>query len=612
MFKKFGTFFLLFFLIIVSAFGEDNPKLIGYPSNKIMGFLGLDSRSRAPLLADGRATDLLNVVVSPTFDLRRRYGYSIITGNLDDTTMDDPDIEGIFDAEFSNGTSYTFVFVGNKLKYDNTTSWVDVTGGGAITAGQDNQWQCLMALDTSICTNNVDTPLEIDNAPNRSILNFTGLSSSVTRAKAHIWYQNYMIWGNTTEGGTARPTRFRWSNVGTTETYSDDDRVDIASLNGDEIIAFKEMYGDLYIIMRKSIWKASLVGGNDIFVFSKLVDSIGAIARNSVQVVTFPDNKLGIVFLSEDKRMYVFNGVAVLDLGWLIQPTLDNLVASRLPYAVSVFDGEYYHLSVATGSSTYNDLVLGYNPRINEWIKSDQINANAFTRVTESTSLIKTYFGNYNSFVYWLDNSDNLNDVDGATGSIDSLSTQNNQFMTGAQMIVDAGITSGAYTGAIMKITSGTGAGQERVIMSGAITNVIVTVAFTTSPDSTSLYSIGDINAYYFTKHYDMGDSSRFKGFRKSFIWGAEDSDNSVDVGYALDYGSVLNSETLNLSPSSTSLWDSAIWDESIWGTTGDKFYTTDLTGHGRSIQLRFSQDDIDETFHLYGYHILADSLDRE
>ena len=604
---------LIAFLIFSGvAFADDNPRLIGYPPNKILGFRGLDTRTRAPNLEDGRAIDLLNVTLSPVFDLKTRYGYSVITGNLDDLDMEDPPIQGIFDAEFSSGTSHTFAFVGSKLKYDNTTSWATVTGGGTLTQGQDYQWSCLMALDTVICNNAQDQPLEINATPTRSTLDFNGLASPITKAKAHIWYQNFLVWGNVTEGGSARPTRFRWSDVGTTETYQEDNYVDIASLNGDDIVSFKEMYGDLYIIMKKSIWKASLVGGDDVFIFTKLIDGIGAVAKGSVQVVIFPENKLGIFFLSEDKRMYVFNGVSVYDLGWIIQPTLDNLAASRLQYATSLFDGEKYILSLTTSGIAYNDLVLVYHPAINEWFKYDQIDANCFARVTESTSLVKTYFGNYHSFVYWFDDLDKNNDVGGATGTVDSVSTQNNLLMTGAQMIVDSALSAGAYTGAIIRITSGTAVGEERVIMSGATTNVIVSTAFTTTPDSTSAYSIGDINSYYHTKHYDFADAPRFKSFRKLFLWAAEDSANSVSVGYAVDYGSVLGSETINLAPSSSSLWDSAIWDESTWATTGDKFYTSDLKGHGRAIQLKFSQTGIDNEFHLYGYHILADSLDRE
>ena len=54
----------------------------------------------------------------------------------------------------------------------------------------------------------------------------------------------------------------------------------------------------------------------------------------------------------------MFNGVFVEDLGANIQPNLDNLNASRLQYAVGIFDGDSYYLSVSDSGSTTNDLVF--------------------------------------------------------------------------------------------------------------------------------------------------------------------------------------------------------------------------------------------------------------
>ena len=577
-----------------------------------MGFRGLNSATPEPMVEDGRATDLLNVKLSSSLDLTKRYGYSVITSRLDDIELDSPPVTGIFDTEYSNGTSWTLAFVGSKLKYDNITSWGTASGIGTITSGQDNQWGCVMALDNAICTNEVDIPLRINSTPLRTPVTFTGLSDTITKARAVIWYRNYLIFGNTTEASTVRPTRFRWSDVGSISAWTDANFVDISSLSGDEIVAFKELYGELYIFMRKSIWKATLVGGNDVFVFTKIIDGLGAVSKGSVQIVTLTQNKSAVVFLSEDKRILMFNGVFVEDLGANIQPNLDNLNASRLQYAVGIFDGDSYYLSVSDSGSTTNDLVFECEMSIFEWTIHDQIDANAFARVKESDSKVKTYFGNYKAFIYWLDNPDNMNDVDGATGVIDSVGYASTNISTGSQVILDTGLVAGIYTGAIIRITSGTGAGEEQVILSGLTTGVIVTNSFTTTPDSTSNYSIGDINAFYTGKWYDFADAPRFKAFRGMFLWAEEASSNEVTFSYAEDYGGEVDSTIKSLSPSSSSLWDTALWDVATWGTTGDKLFTLKLTGRGRVIQPKFSQDDIDKTFHLYGFHFLADRLDRE
>ena len=604
---------LVSLFLITSVWAAGNPLLVGHPPQKIMGFRGLDTQSSAPNVEEGRAVDVLNVKLSSALSLQKRYGLDTVNNaSLDDLDMSAPAINGIFDTEYSNGNSWTLVFVGNKLKYDNSGTWAFVHGAATITTGQNNQFVCLMALDNAICTNDADKPLQVNSTPTKSEVSFSGLSSPVTKAKAVIFYRNYLIFGNTVEGGTDKPTRFRWSNVGTIGTWSNNDFNDIASLAGDEIIGFQELYGDLYIFMKKSIWKASLVGGNDTFVFNKVIEGVGAIAKNSIRPVSLSQNRLVISFLSEEKKIFLFDGVVVQDIGRIIQPTLDDLSASRLEFATAVHDGQDLFISVTGSGESTNDLLLDFQTEIFEWTKHDQIDANYIARVKESTSLIKTYVGNYNSFVYWLDNPDNYSDVDGATGIVDSVGTLSNIYQTGAQIIIDTGLAGGSYTGAIIRITSGTGEGQERLIMSGLSTGVIVASSFSTTLDSTSNYSIGDIDANYYAKWYDFGDASRYKSFRSIFFWAKEASDNQVTVGYAEDFGVELGATIKSLSPSSSSLWDSAVWDTATWGTTGDKLYTVGVKGNGRFFQPRFSNTDIDKSFLIYGFHMLADRLDVE
>ena len=610
--------FLVSSMILLSscrpALADDPAGLVAYPPNSLMGFRGLDTRSKAPNLEDMRAVDLQNVKLSAALNLQKRKGYSVVRDTLDDGPLTSPAITGIFDAEYSNGTSWTYAFVGNKLKYDNGTTWTEidnVSKAPTITSGQDNQFQCLMALDSAICTNDVDNVVKISSTPNKAPLAFTGLSETMGHVKTMIYYRNYLILGNTHEGSTERPTRFRWSDVGTIETWQDDNFVDLSTFAGDEIIGFAELYGELYIFLKKSIWKASLVGGNDVFVFRKMVDGIGAISRDSIRLVQFSGDRTAVIFLDDRKKVLMYDGTSVSDIGAIIQDTsegFDGISPSRLQYSTSTFDGKSYFLSTTASGGSSNSIVFEFQTEIFEWTKHTNINANAFAQVKEATAVIKTYFGDYGAVVYWMDDTDLSGcDVDCGSGIIDSVGTSSAVgSFTGLQMILDSALTSGEFKGALLTITSGTGAGESRVIYTDLNTGVVVVSAFTTTPDSTSVYSIGGIEAHYYAKHFDLGYAQKEKQFLGMLLFASEDTSDEVTVAHAVDFGSNLDSETVSLAPSGSSLWDEALWDAGTWGTSGNKIYTVKFSGFGNFIQPKFSNDGLDEDFDLFGYNLLG------
>jgi hypothetical protein len=603
----FKSILLCILLLGTPCFASDDPSLVSYPPTKPLGFLGLDTQSSDIAVQDGRAEDLQNVKISQAMNLKKRYGYDTVNDlTLDDLDMTNPPIEGIFDAHYSNGNEWPVIFVGNKAKYDSVTSWATVNGVATIESNANYQWKCVMALDKSICTNNYNIPLSIDSTPTKSLVTFTGLGNYLYKAKDVIYFRNYLIFVNTLEAGTANPTRFRWSNVGTINTWSNDDYTDIATYAGDEIIGVSELYGDIYLFLKSSIWRVTLIGGDDVFSYQKIVDNVGAIARDSIQNLVWPNNKQGIVFLAQDKRVYLFDGISVTDIGRTIQPTLDDISASRLQYAVSTYDYENYYLAATPDGGSQNTQLLVYNVKIGEWYRYSDINVNAFGRV-EDSNVIKTYFGNYDAFVYWMDDPDKKNDVDGAQGIIDGVAIVNTDVITGGVALYDLTMPTGVYTGATVKITSGTGAGQEAVISSmTGVTGIVVTAAFGTTPDETSIYSIGAIDAYYHSKWFDFGDNTNQKIMRNVYFWAEEASDNAVDVDYAIDFGTSVASETVDLAPSSNDLWDSGVWDEAIWASTGQTFGRIDTKGEARYFQVQYSNDNIDETFNIYGYNIQA------
>src|SRR3990167_6052209 len=354
-----------------------------YPQGGSNGFLGLDDTSAPTQVQDGRAVDLQNVKLDISRGLRQRFGYSVVGNTLDELTAgvspdeDECPVTGLYYTKFSSGTERIVATCSDRFYYLNGTTWDTVSGVNvAQTAGQNNQFVWATALDEIIGTNNVNPPIRY-NGTALDVVNLTSLtaSSPPTTAKTVAFFKNFLIFGNTTENGVAYKTRFRWSNVGTTSTWTDVDYVDIGALGGQEINAMAELYDNLYVFLTDSIYRISFVAGADTFNVSKVTDDIGSIAKNSVQSITLTNAQNGLIFLDKDKRIYFFNGIVVQDISTLITNTMSGLSASRLQYATSTDTNEDYYLCATNGAVTVNNLCLHFQYQLGEWTKHTAIQA---------------------------------------------------------------------------------------------------------------------------------------------------------------------------------------------------------------------------------------------
>jgi len=588
---------------------------VTYPPQGIQVFLGLDDTSAPTQVQDGRAQDLQNITLEAGA-MRQRYGIDLVltpdsTNGLEaGDTLDIPDeafcaVTGLYYTKFSSGTERIIATCGSRFYYLNgTTSW-DRVNGATITAGQNNQFVFTVALDNIIGTNDVDTPIRYDGTALTTV-SFTGLSNAIQNAKTVAFFKNYLIFGNIQENSVERPTRIRWSNVGTINTWTDADFIDIGALAGQEIIAFAELYDNLFIFLTDSIYRVSLVGGADTFQISKVTDDIGCIAKNSVQSITLSNAQNGLVFLDKDKKIYFFNGIIAQNIGTLIETTLDALSGSRLQYAVSTDTNDDYYLCATSGTSTTNNVCLDLEYTLGEWSKHTNITANAIAHVLDNNTTDQDYFGSYQSFIYQLADTSKRDDVGSATGTVSSTHTFTTDTASGLQVLYvsSANYVTGIMTGAPIKLTSGTGSGQTGVLADNTVTGLVVTSAFTTTPDSTTVFEVGAIDSFYTTKWYDMGDAARLKHFGEVYFWAEADISSTHSLSYATDFSTDVSTLSLALSSSTTdAIWGSAIWGVALWGDVDDIFRQGKLEAQGRYARLRWAEDDPQETFHIYGWN---------
>ena len=591
-----------------------------YPKEGVQKFLGLDDTSAPTQVQDGRAQDLQNVLLSISNDLRKRFGFNTVIDSTSDglalgDNLDRPQeafcaVTGVYYTKFSSGTERIIASCGARLYYLNGTTWTIIAPtefASWITGGQNNQFVFTTALDNIILTNDVNVPYRWTGGAADTLASvvFTGLTNPIQQAKTVTFFKNYLIFGNTKENNIERPTRIRWSNVGTINTWTDADFIDISALGGQEINCMAELYDTLILGLSDSLYKVSLVGGADTFQVSKITDDIGCIAKNSMQSITLSNSQNGLVFLDKDKKVYFYNGVIAQDISRLITTVMGGLSGIRLPFAVSADTNTDYWLCVTSGTGTTNNLCLDLQYEIGEWTKHVNVPSNAMAHVIDNNSNDQVYWGSYKSLVYQLQDTALRDDVGTATGTVDAVSRFTTATASGLQVIYDTALdlVTGTLVGAPIEIVGGTGIGLTSTVADNTVTGIVVTDDFTTTPNTTTVFEIGAIDAFYTTKWYDYGDPARLKHFGEVYFWADADVSSTHSLSYATDYSSDVETLAISMSSStSDAIWGSAIWGVSLWGDVDDIFRQGKLRAQGRYMRTKWADDDPAETFRIYGY----------
>lgn len=610
-------------LLLTSLASAEDSSV--YPPDKLQPFLGLDDTSPPTRVAPGRASAIQNVRLSSQADARKIPGLDMIGESLDAPQEDFCAVTGLTYAQFAGGTSRIVTICGQRASYFSGSTWGDINHTpwqANITGGQNNQFVFTAALSHLIATNDTNAPAQWAGGASDLWLPvaFTGLTNPVTAARSTTFFQNYLIFGNTVEDGTRYPTRVRWSNVGTINTWTQADFTDVDASAGQELNCIGQLYGDVYLGFTNSLYKMSLTRGSLTFEFTKVSNEAGCVAKNSMQQITVRD-QTGLIFLDAKKQVYFFNGTTPLQIDQLIQTTMRALNGARLQYAVSAVDGEHYYLAVTGGGATSNNLMLDFNYLLAEWSKhvyTGVTGLNALARVTDSASNSQVYLGTGDSFVYQLTNTSLDNHVGSAGGVFESVSRIHIPGMASTLLVLydaEASYTASGLIGATIELTGGTASGLVGVIVDNTTTGLVVARDFATTPDSTTAYEVGRINAYYTTRWDDFSQPALNKQGHELYFVADADIGSTLDVSYAVNFQSVTETLTASLTPGGSSLWGTAVWGTSTWGGGEAVFIGAadggkiKLRDEGRWWRFTFTEDDRDENFRLHGWQVLYDPL---
>jgi len=115
------------------------------------------------------------------------------------------------------------------------------------------------------------------------------------------------------------------------------------------------------------------------------------------------------------------------------------------------------------------------------------------------------------------------------------------------------------------------------------------------------------INAYWVSKWMDFGAPAYNKKVKHCNVV-VEDSGNwDLTFGYSYDFqGNDLRTINVNLA-GNAALWDTGIWDTAVWAGQSFLIKRLDILGQGKFFNVKFTNDNSDEPFTMYGYSLLLE-----
>lgn len=352
---------------------------------------GLSAHVSPFLIQEGAASQIVNLSLDSQGQLIIRSGYDFV-GRVSTFTA----VTGGGYHNPASGNNFFAVVVGTGVYRTSNSfggSFTNVTSTVTVTNSRTNLAQHTALNDVIVFCNESDAPFRVTASTSAY-----ALGNAPSGAKTCSTLSNYLVLGNTTESGTAYPSRIRWSDINTTESWPALNFIDVEPNDGDKIVSIVSFDDSVYIFKKRSIYRMLITGqdGPDAFIIRPVVRNIGAWAKNSVRVLP----NVGIVFLAQN-TVYVLNDAGLDPIGHDIQETIDLIQRTEWGNAIgAVYPKHYeYWLAVST-SGTTNSTVLVYNYVQKVWTTYDGMHVNMLEQAESSTGDNVLISGDYLGSVY--------------------------------------------------------------------------------------------------------------------------------------------------------------------------------------------------------------------
>jgi hypothetical protein len=361
--------------------------------------------------------------------------------------------------------------------------------------------------------------------------------TGVIRPKFIRQFNNYLFIGNLAIGATDMPSRIYWSAIKDPTTWASADFIDVSKDDGQVITGLKVLGDRLVIYKERSIYNLFFTGDADI----PFVLPGGGKSNSTVGCIapnSIQEIENGHVFLSYD-GLYYYDGNNSYKISDRISASLGVDNSTNATY---IFDKTKLSQAVSCLQRSKNRYFLAL-PQTQPTSSS-----------TNNGVIVWDYFNNAFS-VY-----DGMAPSSMATFYVDGL---------------DERPYFGDYNGFVYRMDTGSDDYPKGVQTA--------------------------IDAYYYTNWKNFDDLCDQKGIAHVYIYYA--LNNAVltfSYNYDFEEGDLYN---ITFDTSSNSpLWGTAIWGAFNWGETGGgRVIRRDLTGRGRVVRFKISNNILSQTFRVDG-----------
>lgn len=370
----------------------------------------------------------------------------------------------------------------------------------------------------------------------------------------------------------------------------------------------KRLYGALIFGTDRSIW---VLNGDPETNSPRRISSVIGILNNRCMV-----GETAAYILATNKKFYVFNPTDFSQseirtdapASIKIDPLFNQIAASAsesvcmeyytTPNVAKIMIG----VPISSGAGQ-NDGIIIYNETQSilkqkpVWQVWDNINASALRQFVVN-GVINLYSGDYNGFLWKLDDPTIFGDgaVVNGTATSGAASTLTDSTQTW---------TVNAYIGMRVRVIVGTGINQVRTVTANTATTLTVTPAWNVTPDSTSHYTIGGYDVYWYSNWKEVVES--YEALKQLwYIWVNANSSGAYTITMILqkDFDQDTNNQLeidVDLT-ANNSIWGAFYWGQAFWGARAVFTERFRKFLRFRAIRVAFKHREAGQPFQVNGF----------